>query len=181
MIASKYSWLESVANPPKMIIQAIALGKLNTNEVVGPGSNPVIMQLAKEADVTDIYKDDDMAWCALAMTVIALRAGKDVPFTKWDRLRAHSFIQFGSQVEEPMFGDVCVFSRPNGFHVAIYVGEDDECYHICGGNQGNQFDVIRIAKDRLLQARRPVYSTGQPESVKKIFLEATGNVSNDEA
>lgn len=180
-IASRYSWMAQVEGAPKMILEAVKLGKLDTTEVPGPKSNAEIMNLASEAGVANIYKSDETAWCALAATVIALRAGKNVPFIQYDRLRARSFLKFGNEVPEPMYGDVCVFKRSGGEHVGIYVGEDATHYHVAGGNQGNEFSVIRIVKSRLLGARRAAFKTGQPAGVQKIFLEAEGTVSDNEA
>jgi len=180
-ISARYDWLEDVPGLPKMVAEAVKLGKLNTTEVAGPKSNPEIMALAKEAGVSDIYPNDETAWCAVAMVVLALRAGKTVPFVKYDRLRAASFGKFGKEVPVPMLGDVLVFLRQGGHHVGLYIGEDAVCYHVAGGNQSNQFSVTRIEKHRLLVARRPEYSVGIPASVKRVHLSATGEVSENEA
>ncbi|KGO88102.1 hypothetical protein Q765_03340 [Flavobacterium rivuli WB 3.3-2 = DSM 21788] len=180
-ISSKYDWLNHVEGLPKMVAEGVKLGKLNTTEVAGPKSNPEIMALAKEAGVAGIYKSDEVAWCAVAMVVLALRAGKKVPFTGYDRLRAKSFLKFGTKIDVPELGDVLVFNRDGGGHVGLYVGEDPSYYHVAGGNQSNQFSVTRIAKNRLSEARRPDYSIGTPASVKRIYLSATGGVSENEA
>lgn len=180
-IAAKYDWLARIPGAPKMIQEAVKLGRLNTTEVAGHKSNPEIMALAKEAGLEKIYTSDETAWCGLAMTVLALRAGKAVPFKSYDRLRAASFLKFGSPVNVPMLGDVLVFERPGGFHVGLYVAEDSECYHVAAGNQSNQFSVTRILKSRLKGARRPAYSIGQPESVKQYFIDPAGQVSTNEA
>jgi uncharacterized protein (TIGR02594 family) len=180
-ISARYDWLGDIQNPPKIIAEAIILGKLDTTEVPGVKSNAEIMALAKEAGVEKIYTSDETAWCAVAMVAIALRAGKKIPFTSYDRLRAKSFLKFGSKIDVPEFGDVLVFNRDGGGHVGLYVGEDTACYHVAGGNQSNQFSVTRIAKARLSEARRPDYSIGKPASVKRIYLSATGGVSENEA
>jgi len=180
-ISANYAWLGTVPGLPKMVAEAVKLGKLNTTEVAGVKSNPEIMALAKEAGVSDIYTSDEMAWCAVAMVVLALRAGKKVAFTKYERLRAASFGKFGTEVPVPMLGDVLVFKRDGGFHVGLYIGEDTTCYHVAGGNQSNQFSITRIAKNRLLVARRPEYSIGVPAAVKRVYLSATGDVSENEA
>lgn len=179
-ISARYDWLGDIQTPPKIIAEAIKLGKLDTTEVPGIKSNAEIMALAKEAGVDKIYKNDEVAWCAVAMVVLALRAGKKVAFTSYARLRAKSFTDFGNPVKIPMLGDVLVFFRDGGHHVGVYVGEDETCYHVAGGNQGNQFSVVRILKTRLIAARRPVY-INQPDSVKRIYLTATGGVSENEA
>jgi cell wall-associated NlpC family hydrolase len=80
----------------------------------------------------------------------------------------------------PMLGDTLVFKRPGGGHVGIYVGEDSQCYHVMGGNQSNAYGFTRIAKGRLVAARRPKY-INQPENVRVIHLAATGAISKDEA
>jgi uncharacterized protein (TIGR02594 family) len=180
-ISNKYDWLGSVVNPPKMVALAIQLGKLNTNEIPGPKSNPEVMKLAEIAGVKSLYTNDDIAWCAVAHSALAIQAGKELPFSGVERLRAKSFLKFGVHSDEPMFGDTCIFVRPGGYHVGWYVGEDDTYYHIGGGNQGNQYSVVRIYKERLLEARRPIYKTGQPASVQKIFLDASGMTSTNES
>lgn len=179
-IASRYDWLGSVSDLPKMVQEAVKLGKLNTTEVPGKKSNPEIMALAKEAGISNIYTSDETAWCAVAMVTLALRAGFKVHFTGYARLRAASFLDFGKPLIIPMLGDVLVFKREGGYHVGLYIGEDDSCYHVAGGNQSNQFNIVRIEKKRLLQARRPDY-TSLPSSVKKIILSNTGQVSKNES
>ena len=43
-------------------------------------------------------------------------------------------------------------------HVGFYWAEDDEAYHILGGNQSNAVTITRMSKERFLKARWP--STG---------------------
>ena len=181
-------FLESIENPPKVIIEAMKLGRENTNEVWGPKSNTVILALAKEAGLSwQQYNSDETPWCAIAETVVDLRAGKVVPFTGYARERANSFVEFGDHVDVPMLGDTCIFFRYDahgkliGYHVGKYIAEDATHYHIVGGNQSNQYNVVRIDKKRLKEARRPVYSIAQPESVKRYFWSATGEVSTNES
>ena len=88
--------------------------------------------------------------------------------------------ELAKRVLPPVLGDVMIFSRTGGAHVGMYVGEDKDCYHIVGGNQSNQFNIIRIAKNRLTGARRPKYKV-IPKSVKKYYLEPLGKISQNEA
>jgi len=180
-ISKQYAWLDAIPNLPKMVAEAVKLGKLNTNEVPGQKSNPVILALAKEAGVAKIYTNDDVAWCAVAHTVLALRAEKEVPFTGYARLRAASFLEFGKQIRIPVLGDTLIFKRDGGFHVGLYIGEDATCYHVAGGNQSNQFNIVRIEKTRLLQARRPNYKILMPKSAVRIYLDGKGAISKNEA
>ena len=163
-----------------MVTEAFKLGKLNTTEIPGAKSNPVIMSLAKEADVANIYTGDEVAWCAVAHTVLALRAAKPVSFKGYARLRAASFLKFGQLVQIPCLGDTLIFKRDGGYHVGLYIGEDNTHYHVAGGNQGNQYNITRIDKRRLIQSRRPAYTTGVPQSVKRLFLTAEGEISKNE-
>jgi uncharacterized protein (TIGR02594 family) len=181
MTATQYNWIALLHNLPEMVTEAFKLGKLNTSEIPGAKSNPIIIALAKEAGVANLYKSDEIAWCALAHTVLALRAGKTVLFKGYARLRAASFLEFGQLITTPCLGDTLVFKREGGYHVGLYIGEDNLCYHVAGGNQGNQYSITRIDKKRLLQARRPPYLSGTPASVKKVFLTATGEISKNEA
>ena len=178
-ISSQYDWLNHVDGLPKMVAEGVKLGKINTTEVSGIKSNPEIMAMAKEAGVERIYTRDEVAWCAVAMVVLALRAGKKVNFSSYARLRAKSFTDFGNAVKVPMLGDVLVFFREGGHHVGLYVGEDETCYHVMGGNQSNQFNVTRILKTRMIAARRPIYNV-QPAAVKRIYLKASGDISENE-
>lgn len=179
-ISNDYTWLGTLSDAPLMIKEAVRIGKLNTNEIPGPKSNPEILKLAETAGVRDIYKNDDVAWCAVAQSAICITAHKELPFTGFDRLRAASFLKFGIPVTEPVLGDILVFTRTGGGHVGMYVGEDKDCYHVVGGNQSNQYNVTRILKSRLSGARRPKYNV-MPKSAKRYFLSPTGKVSLNEA
>lgn len=180
-ISSRYNWLAYVTGLPKMVVEAIRIGKLDTTEVAGPKSNPEIMAMALAAGVGDIYKSDETAWCAVAHCAIALRAGKEVSFKGYDRLRAKSFMKFGTPVDVPMMGDTLVFNRPGGYHVGLYIAEDSDCYHVAGGNQGNQYSIVRIDKDRLVYAGRPEYKIGTPAAVRRFFVDGIGQPSSNEA
>jgi hypothetical protein len=80
-----------------------------------------------------------------------------------------------------MLGDILTFKRNGGGHVGFYVGEDKTHYHVLGGNQSNQVNVMRLAKSRLTQARRTAWKVAQPASVRKVYLEAKGTISTNEA
>ena len=180
-LPDQYQWLLAIPVLPKMVAEGLKLLQEDTKEILGNKDNPVIMQLAKETDVSDIYAHDEVAWCAVAHTAIALRAGKDVPFKDYDRLRAKSFANWGELSPTPMLGDTLVFTRPEGAHVGMYIAEDATAYHVMGGNQGNQYCIARIAKDRLAACRRPIYKSGIPDSVKQNIASATGSLSSNEA
>jgi hypothetical protein len=80
-----------------------------------------------------------------------------------------------------MLGDVLVFTRHGGGgHVGFYVGEDETCYHVLGGNQSNMVNTTRILKSRCFGIRRCPWRVVQPTNVRVIQLAATGSISNNE-
>jgi uncharacterized protein (TIGR02594 family) len=181
-IPKQYEWLLQITVLPKMVAEGLKLLDQNTTEITGAKSNPVILKMAKDAGVSDIYKNDDVPWCAVAQTAIAIRAGKEVPFAGYDRLRAASFLKFGKEVIKPVLGDTLVFTRQGGGHVGIYIAEDETTYHVMGGNQGNRFSITRLLKSRLSGVRRPVYNSGQPASAVARFVSPNGMpISTNEA
>ncbi len=177
-IPKQYEWLASLKGP-KMIVEAMKL--YGTAEIVGKKHNPVIIGWAKELGIGDLYISDETPWCGLVHAVIIKRAGKDLPLSGYNILRAAKYQFFGNrvQVKDAMLGDTLVFERPGGAHVGLYVGEDETCFHVLGGNQSNAYNVARILKSRCISARRPQYNI-QPVEVKKYLLKSTGEISRNE-
>lgn len=149
---------------------------LGTLEVPGPGNNPVILSWAKELGIAE-YRADETPWCGLFIALLVKRTGRLPVLTP---LWALSWRTFGVKAAIPSLGDILVFKRPGGGHVGLYIAEDAQAYHVLGGNQDNRVSITRIAKSRLVDARRPIYSS-QPDSVKPYHLTATGELSNNEA
>lgn len=174
---------------PRMIAEALKI--YGTKEISGPVDNQLIMSWATEFGIRDIYSHDEVAWCSLAHAIVAKRAGKPVPFTRFELLRAASWSLMKTSTEPrwgtiipvggEMVGDTCVFIRPEGHHVGLYVAESKETLFILGGNQTNMYKISEIGKERLIAVRRPVFQIGQPATVKKMFLGSDGNVSQNEA
>jgi uncharacterized protein (TIGR02594 family) len=161
---------------PKILVEAVKL--LGTKEIVGKEHNPVILGWAEELGLKKVYTNDEIPWCGLAVAYAVHKAGLQVVASP---LWALSWAKFGNQVTEPMLGDILTFKRDGGGHVGIYVGEDKDCYHVLGGNQGNAMTVSRIVKSRLYQARRTAWKVAQPANVRKILLSSTGVISKNEA
>lgn len=172
-----YEWLDKLGTLPRMVVEARAL--LGTVELNGAANSPTIMAWAEEVkgDVAEAYKADSVPWCGLFISVIAKRSGK-TPVAQ--PLWALNWRKFGVAAGQPALGDVLVFVRPGGGHVALYIGEDSECYHVIGGNQTHCVCVARIDKERLLEARRPPYMN-QPASVQPRIVSKIGGKSDNEA
>jgi len=169
-----YDWLKKEKSP-KILVEA--LKHLGVKEIVGKEHNPVILKWAEELKVS-WYTNDEIPWCGLFIAYCAKSAGVQVVKSP---LRALSWAEYGTAVEEPMLGDILTFKRDGGGHVGIYVGEDDKYYHVLGGNQSNSVSVTRIIKTRLYKARRTAWKVAQPSNVRKVILEAKGTITTNEA
>lgn len=181
-LPAAYAWLNSVSPLPRSA--AVALAMLGTKEIPGKANSPAIMSWAAEAGLTPAqYPNDEVAWCGLAVAVVLKRAGKPIDAVG-NILSSRAWIKFGEASPVPGLGDVLVFWRgsPSGWqgHVGIYVGEDDRCFHVAGGNQSNAFTIARVEKSRLVGARRPTYRN-PPPTAKPYRVAATGAVSRNEA
>lgn len=184
-LPDRYMYLYREGGPP-MLLEALKL--FGVKELAGQANNPVIIAWAQEVADTDevgewladFYREDSTPWCGLFMAVVAKRAGAKV-FNKC--LSARAWESWGEPASEPMLGDVMVFwrkSRDSGFgHVGLYVGEDQDAYHILGGNQGDEVCVTRLTKDRFVCARRQKLN-GLCLTIRKIELDAFGPVSRNE-
>jgi uncharacterized protein (TIGR02594 family) len=175
-----YEWLASVGTLPRTIQQGLKL--YGTAEVVGKGSNKTIISWRDELNIAGNpvvgFSDDDVPWCGLFAAIVTYRAGYDpVNSPLW----ARNWAKFGKASTKPGLGDVLVFVRETGGHVGFYVAEDATAYHVLGGNQSNRVSITRVAKARLIAARRPLFAIGQPASVKPYRTGANGALSRNEA
>lgn len=181
-LPNAYSWIDQ-ETAPKVLLEMRKL--YGIKEVPGSGDNPVILQWAKEAGVAGVYLHDETAWCGLTMAIAVERAGySPINSPLW----ALNWANFGDKVNEPMLGDLLVFKRFDargtliGGHITMYVGEDKAGYfHCLGGNQSDAVSIERINKNRLYAARRCRWAIGQPFNVRKILLNAQGQISTNEA
>lgn len=171
-----YDFLKNIASP-KVIAEAMKLN--GVTEVKGNEHNPIILGWAKELGLDKVYKTDEIPWCGLFAAIVVKRAGfEPVKEPLW----ARNWTGFGTQQSVAMLGDILVFSREGGSgHVGFYVGEDNDCYHVLGGNQGDMVKATRILKNRLLGARRCAWKIRQPIEVKVIQLSAKTEVSKNES
>ncbi|MCL6271684.1 TIGR02594 family protein [Sansalvadorimonas sp. 2012CJ34-2] len=153
--------VETAPNPEFSIPTTIpwletAFELIGTQEKRGSESNEAIIGWAEDLEIT-AYNDDDIPWCGL---FVAHCVGSQMPEEPLpvNPLGARQWARFGHEVS-PRLGAVMVFWRgsPSGWkgHVGLYWAEDDEAYHILGGNQSNAVTVTRISRKRLLTARWP--------------------------
>jgi uncharacterized protein (TIGR02594 family) len=182
-LPDKFKFLNEIGVLPKMV--SAALQYLGIKEIPGSKSNPVILDMAKGLGIADIYKDDDISWCALFINHLMRITGKplvDVKKDKYNYLRAKYMLNWGNIVPkgEEKLGDILIFDREGGGHVGIYIADSDTTFYVCGGNQSNSVSIMELSKSRLLGTRR-YYSIAAPESAKKYHIDSTGHLSTNEA
>lgn len=173
-----YEWLSAVGTLPKTISEAFK--EYGTLETPGAGNNAKILGWAKEVGVDKTYSADSIPWCGLFVAVIAKRAGKAIVEAP---LWAANWAKFGLPVSgrrKPSLGDVLVFHRPGGGHVAFYLGETPTHYLCLGGNQSDKVCIAGVPKARCVAVRRPTYNE-QPASVKPYLLGGAHVVEGTEA
>lgn len=166
MLPKTYAWLDEVPELPRIIVEALKL--YGIHEGVGSVDNPTILAWAHEVGVDAVYGHDSVPWCGLFAALVVKRAGKDFPNVP---LWALNWEHFGQQSPEPGLGDVLVFKRDGGGHVGFYVAEDAAAYHVLGGNEGDQVNIVRILKTRCVAVRRPYWKTHQPIGVQPFHVE----------
>jgi len=111
-------------------------------EIEGAVDNPIIVGWFAELGYPHI-KDDETAWCSLALNIAAKRAG--LPYS--GKLDARSWMKIGKEASEPKLADIVVFWRgqKTGWqgHVGLFAGytEDKSGIFVLGGNQGNMLGI----------------------------------------
>ncbi len=176
-MANKYSFLK-LEKAPALLVEAIK--HLGTKEIIGKDHNRKILDWAKELGWQEVYTNDEIPWCGLFIGYCAKKTGVQVVNNP---LRALAWNNYGTAVKqgEEMLGDILTFTRSGGGHVGIYIGEDKTHFHVLGGNQNNEVSIVRIDKRRLSQCRRTKWKVGIPQNVRKVFLDSTGIVTDNEA
>ena len=171
-LPDRYAWLLKEPGP-KMVVEAL---KLYGKGQMQPGwveeANFVRGTPYANQEI-DLYNDDSISWSGLAMAIAAARSAEGQPdlYPPNNYLAALAWTSWGEAIAEDkaMLGDVLVFVRSGGGHVAIYVGEDSGAFHILGANEPDAFNITRKAKSTLYAVRRPSYRN-QPANVRKIFM-----------
>lgn len=127
---------------------------IGTKEKPGTSNNPEIIEWAKAIGgwVANYYTKDEIPWCGLFVAHCFEQHGIAIPKNP---LSALEYSKTGESLDEPSYGAVMVFTRKGGGHVGFYIGEDEDAYHILGGNQSDMVNVTRIAKNRLSAIRWP--------------------------
>lgn len=154
-----------------------ARAQIGTRETPGAANNPKILNWAQRlgARVLGIaYTADATPWCGLFAAAAVAQAGLTPPAIA---IRAREWARWGEGCT-PCVGAILVFERPGGGHVGFCAGEDDQCFHVLGGNQSDAVTIARIEKARLVACRWPA---GLPITTKRKIVARSGAISRNEA
>lgn len=171
---NNYMWLKDL-ELPKIITEGLKL--YGTEEAPGKVSNATIMKWAKEVGLEHTYSADSIPWCGLYVAYVVHKSGRS-PIA--NPLWARNWANWGKASGTASLGDILVFVRDGGGHVGFYIAEDDTAYHVLGGNQSDEVNITRIAKNRCIAIRSPIY-TNRPASAKPYRVKGTGTLSVNEA
>lgn len=130
-----------------------ALKYYGEKEDTRPGkSNPVVLSWLQS--ILSWVTDDEVSWCAAFVNGVCRESGVHGS----GRADARSFLYVGSEVTNPIPGDIVVFWRGSKDswkgHVGIFIRETSDQIYVLGGNQSNQVNISAYPKFRLLGYRR---------------------------
>jgi len=128
--------------------------ELGVHEIPGSKHTPRIVWY--HSFTTLKATDDETPWCSAFMCAAAESTG----FKSTKSAAAISWKNYGKEGDGSV-GDIAVFSRTGGNHVAFVnkkFTKGDSVVEVLGGNQGNKVSVANYSADRLLGFRRFVVS-----------------------
>ena len=128
----------------------IALSQYGIQEIPGEAHNPEVLKYFNEIGFDGEKLGDETAWCSAFVNWCAQEAG--LPYTA--KLNARSWLDVGEITYDPKPGDVVVLWRSSleswKGHCAIYINQTDDYIYMLGGNQGNQVQIAKYPRNRLL-------------------------------
>lgn len=130
-----------------------AWAEVGTNETPGPGATKAIVQYFAEAGHPGTTSDE-IPWCAAY--VGACLARSDLKPT--GSLRARSYLEWGTPLDGPRVGAVCVLKRgasETAGHVAFVIGWTERHVHLLGGNQADSVNTTSFLRSDVLGYRWP--------------------------
>lgn len=109
--------------------------------------------LEYHATTTLKAKEDEVPWCSSFVNWCMKQAG--IEGTR--NALAKSWIRWGHEITTPELGCVCVIRNKNasndpatgsatGYHVGLWLSENDDIIHLLGGNQDDQVKMSGFLK-----------------------------------
>ena len=159
-----------------------ARGHVGLREKVKGLSNPTILNWLKSLKAW--WANSDVPWCGV-FTAQCLRVGSRALPQHW--YRASDYLNWGTQLTEPCYGCVVVFTRQGGGHVGFVVGKDKQGnLMVLGGNQSDAVSIAPFSIARVSGYRWPPSATGRamspdPSRYNLPVLTSDGRLSTNEA
>jgi uncharacterized protein (TIGR02594 family) len=124
---------------------------INAQELMGLYErNPKHREFLKQYFDTYIGKPVDPVrtpWCAAYVDAVLGASGLPILNSLW----ARDFLKYGKSVEDPVQGDIAVFSRKKNYgHVGFYIAMTDNYVQIFNGNAEGRVKISNYPKHRLL-------------------------------
>lgn len=111
----------------------LAEEKLGLHEVDDEGA---VMEIVMWAGLIEVITSPSIPWCAAFVKGILNKCGIN---TEGTNAQARSFLGWGKEIEEPIFGAIVIFNS----HVAfVWEVRDDGTYTILGGNQSDKVNIL---------------------------------------
>jgi len=154
----------------------IAKSHIGLKEIPGKEHNPVILTWLKKLKAW--WMDDETPWCAVYVAHCFRECNLAIPKLY---MRASEWSNdWGVKLVQPMDGCVAVFTRSGGGHVGFVMGiTPDNFLLILGGNQGDQVNIRKFSRDRVVGYYWPKdYAL---PTARLSILSSTAEVSTREA
>ena len=137
--------------PPWMTVVQSKLGLRGSSNGRDDVPTAAVQNMLKRVGATATTSEKDGAvhvtyWCSAFANACLEEA--DIAGTK--NAAAKSFLSWGSALNQPRFGAICVLKRKGGNHVSFYVDTlADGHLLLLGGNQGNMVRFSRFPLDQV--------------------------------
>lgn len=148
--------MRAIVNPipekslwPKWML--VAEHEIGVREFPGKADNPRIVEYLRATRLSETLMHDETAHCAAFVCWVLEQSKLPNPHYA----AARNFAHYGDAVIQPEFGDILVFTRGAGGHVAFFVRDIGADFEVLGANQGNAVCYAHYPKERLLAVRRP--------------------------
>lgn len=130
-----------------------AMKDYGLKELPGPESKPRIKQAINLAAAWLEDDDSKTPWCGCIMGLWFTELGLMPPKAYY---RAIEWLNVGKPVsiDQSVRGDLVVFARPGGNHIAMVDHWDEKYIYCLGGNQSDQVNVSRYLRSAVKGVRR---------------------------
>lgn len=150
---------------------ALARNEIGVKEIPGGQHNSNVVKYFADASHSEI-RDDETPWCAAFVGAMLKRAGHKPSGS----LMARSYLNYGTELDEPVVGAIAVFPRagaPGSGHVTFVdaVSDDGRTFDGLGGNQRNSVCRVTYRTSEALGFRYPTNVVKFPTPVEEDEVE----------